>query len=341
MKINVLFFTETMQSLLSSSLQLQDALMLCTEILPGKKERAFCNNVLKGVNEGCRLKDSLEKTGVEFSNLYLALVQIGEESGNLGTVFSRLSDYLKRLKESREKLLLAVMYPAVVFITAVMVVFLMLFFVMPRLEEIFVAFTESSGGVQFEAEKIRFHLIVFGFFLLVIFFLSVMFFVIHKTDGKLRNVQDSLVLKIPGIGNAVTALQMQDFTFAMKILTESHFPFVQCLKEAGEVLSNKCLKNAVSEVLRGVSSGEDAGDCFEKAKVFPSYFTMWVKIAEQNGNVSESFSRIYEFYSGRSQNIYSGITSLLEPAFIVITGIILILAISQFVIPVFNLLGAL
>ena len=105
--------------------------------------------------------------------------------------------------------------------------------------------------------------------------------------------------------------------------------------------SNKCIKQAVFEVCKGVSSGEEAGTCFERAKVFPSYFTMWVKIAEQNGNVTDSFSRIYDFYSGKSENFYSGITSLLEPFFILLTGIILIIAISQFVIPVFNLLGAL
>ena len=341
MKINILSFTETMQSLLYSSLQLQDALRLCMEILPEKRERSFCKEVLKSVNEGKSLKEAFEKSGAEFSALYLSLVQIGQETGNLSKVFTRLSEYLKRTKESKEKLILAVMYPAIVFVTAILVVFLMLFFVMPRLEDIFLAFTESSGSIQFEVEKIKANLLLWGLFLVFLLILVAVCFVIHKTEGELRELQDKFILKVPGIGKIITTLQMQDFTFAMKILTESHFPFVQCLNDAGNVISNKCIKQAVFEVCKGVSSGEEAGTCFERAKVFPSYFTMWVKIAEQNGNVTDSFSRIYDFYSGKSENFYSGITSLLEPFFILLTGIILIIAISQFVIPVFNLLGAL
>ena len=90
-----------------------------------------------------------------------------------------------------------------------------------------------------------------------------------------------------------------------------------------------------------VMDGMAVGEAFEREKIFPNYFTVWIKIAEENGNTSEAFREISDYYRFENENILSEITQSAEPVFILITGAIIISVIAQFVIPVFNLLGAL
>ena len=122
MKTDVLLFTQTMHSLLSSYLSLQSALKVCSEILTDKREKMLVSNIIKKVNEGNKFSLALTDYKKEFSPLYISLVSIGEDSGTLGQVFGHLSSYLKTKRNLNKKIIQALMYPAMVLITAVAVV---------------------------------------------------------------------------------------------------------------------------------------------------------------------------------------------------------------------------
>ena len=124
-------------------------------------------------------------------------------------------------------------------------------------------------------------------------------------------------------------------------MTDTHFPLVQSLVQAEDVLRNKRIKKAVSSACKNITDGIAVGEAFEREKIFPNYFIVWVKIAEENGNTAEAFREISDYYRFENENILSDITQTAEPVFILITGAIIISVIAQFVIPVFNLLGTL
>lgn len=341
MKINTLLFTQTMHSLLMSALSLQDSLSVCCEILSSSADKKFCKKILKLVNEGRRLNDALSEYGSLFSPLYLSLVYIGEESGTLSQVFGKLSEYLKERKNIRQKMIQALAYPVLVLFTAVIVIFILLMFVMPRLESIFMAFAETSDEIVLRAESIKTHLVTFSVFMAGVILALLALLFVHKFNEKVAFYIDSVLLKIPGIGKVLTVMQIHDFSFAMKLLSDARFPFVDSLRQAAKVLSNLRLRKAVLTVFEKVSDGRSAGECFEAESVFPKYLVIWIKIAERNGNTALAFSQISDYYSGENENILGEITAFAEPVFILITGIIIIGVISQFVLPVFKLLGTL
>ncbi|MBQ3800418.1 MAG: type II secretion system F family protein, partial [Treponema sp.] len=126
MKMNVLLFTQTMHSLLRSSLPLQSALSVCSEILSGKGGRTFTGGILKAVNEGKKLADVLAGQKGTFSPLYVSLVSVGEESGTLADVFGHLASYIRDKKNLRQKIIQAMAYPALVLATAVAVIFVLM-----------------------------------------------------------------------------------------------------------------------------------------------------------------------------------------------------------------------
>lgn len=340
MKIDVLLFTQTMYSLLSSSLSLQSALSVCSEILIDKREKEFIADILKKINEGKKMSSAFSEYKKEFSPLYISLISIGEESGTLAEVFGHLGSYLKAKRNMNKKIMQALLYPVLVLITAIAVVIILTVFVMPRLEGIFEAFAVSSNiGMQMKTIKISF---IVSAISVLVFMLSIIFCaVLRKTNSNAGLIIDSILLKIPAVKNLVITLQMNDFSFAMKLLVGTHFPLVQSLLQVENVLNNRRIKKAVASVCKNIMDGYDVGESFEKENVFPKYFTVWVKIAEKNGNTAGAFREISDYYQSENENILMNITQTAEPVFILITGIIIIGVISQFVIPVFNFLGEL
>lgn len=341
MKLNVLLFTQTMHSLLKSSLTLQDALMVCSQILTGKSERKFTSSLLKKVNEGMKLSESLEEYRGLFLPIYVSLVSVGETSGNLGEVFGRLSEYLKDRKNLRQKLIQALVYPVTVMICALIVVAVLVMFVLPRLEEIFFAFQGSAGEIELQIKNIKRNLTVLFIFIISIGLVIFIAAMLHRISERCAWIIDSFLLRLPGIGKIILTVQMHDFSFAMKLLSSASFPLVDALKNASFVMTNRRVRYSVENAARKIADGSGAGTAFESEGLFPKYLTVWIKIAQTNGNTFEAFSQICDYYWSESENIFSGVTSFVEPFFILLTGVIIILVISQFVVPVFNLLGAL
>lgn len=340
MKTDILLFTETMHSLLSSFLPLQSSLAVCREIIPEKSGKKFVSRIFQKVNEGKKLSESLGQ-GKIFPPLYVPLVAVGEESGTLAEVFGHLAFYLRDRKTMKQKMIQALLYPVLVLATAAAVVFMLTVFVMPRLEGIFEAFSNSSGSSGLKVNRIKgnFFLgtaVFFVFAVFVIFCIAT-----RKINSKVALSIDSLVLKIPFVKDLVMTMQMHDFSFAMMLLTRSHFPLVQSITLAEEVLSNTRLKKAVESACIKTSCGSPAGEAFETERIFPEYITVWIKIAEENGNAAEAFSQIFSYYRSESDAMMSFIAQAAEPVFTIITGAIIIAVIVQFVIPAFNILGAL
>lgn len=341
MRTNIQLFTQTMHSLLMSSLPIQDALAVCIEVLSGKGERSLCKKILKDINEGRRLCDALLEYSALFPSLYIPLVNIGEESGTLAEVFGKLKDYIEKRKEVRQKVSQALAYPILVLATAVIMIFVLLLFVLPRLEGIFEAFTDSTGEIVRQTERIRSHFLVGTLAFFLIIFALFLCIVLRKLNEKVAFVIDCLILKIPVIGKMVTTMQMHDLSFAMKVLIEVHFSFVESLKCAAQVLSNRRLRKSVLSACASISAGTSAGQSFENERAFPKYFAVWIKIAERNGSTAEAFGQIYRYYSAESGHILDGIMAFVEPVFILVTGAVIAAVIGEFIFPVFNLLGAL
>lgn len=340
MKIDILLFTQTMHSLLSSCLSLQSALKVCSEILADKREKTLVLSVFKKVNEGKKFSLALSDYKKEFSPLYISLVAIGEESGTLAEVFGHLSSYLKDKRNMNRKIIQALMYPAMVLITAVAVVIILTVFVMPRLEGIFEAFSVSSDMAG-QMIKVKARFIVSVVITAAVILAIVIATIMHKTSTKAAFMIDGAMLRIPVVKKIVLTMQMNDFSFAMRLMADTHFPLVQSLAQAKDVLRNGRIKNAVASVCKNITDGMAVGEAFEKEKIFPNYFIVWIKIAEENGNTPQAFKEISDYYRFENENILSDITQSAEPVFILITGAIIISVIAQFVIPVFNLLGAL
>lgn len=341
MKVNVLLFTEIMSSLLHSGLSLQDSLKVAEGILTNKNDKLFCKEILKRISEGNILSDELGKFKKTFNPLYISFVKIGEETGSLAEVFGKLTDYLKTKKESKDKMTQNLMYPLLVLLTAVIVVLVIIFFVLPKLEGIFEVFGEVSDQLKLKINKLETGMkitgIIFLFFILTISVLSIC----YKSIRTVKKTIDRLLLRIPFVSKLIIFSNTNDFSFSMKLLSSAYEPFDKSILLSSQVVSNSAYKQAILNVYNKTIKGNQISESFENEKIFPDYLVSWIKIAEKNGNLSDSFSHIYEYFKKENDSFNSKVSATMEPAFILVTGIIVITIIVQFVIPIFNLVGTL
>lgn len=339
MKIDILSFTQTLSSLLSTNITLQDALKIGSEIEANKKNKRLCLDLLKNIKEGFLLSETMKKYPLFFNSFYNSLVSIGEETGSLVSVFEKLALYLKTKKERKTKVVQSLLYPSIVLFSAIVVILIVVFFVFPQMEEIFSVFTQEAEGIKKQMIKIKANIfLILGLFLFILLTALIIKY-LRGNSEKVRFFTDSVLLKIPVVKKIIIINQTTDFAFAMKLLIESHFTFSQSMKQAAQVLSNEKYKWAILSINEEIVKGRSVGECFEQYKLLPPYLNTWIKVSEYNGDVKGVFSQIYEYYSRENTSIVNGIVIILEPLFTILTGLIVLLIISQFVIPIFKLMG--
>lgn len=341
MKIDVISFTQTLSSLLKSNLTLQSSLQIASEIDSNKKNKEFCKLLYNRVTEGFNLSNLLSSYESIFSPLYLSIVRLGEKSGTLIEVFEKLSSYLKTRKATKDKIIQSLIYPILVLISALVVVFVIMFFVFPQLEQIFEAFSDSSLDVSLQISKIRQNMMIITYILFALIVSIILLFWVHKKNERCAYYIDCFLIHLPLVKKYVIINQTMDFAFAMKLMSASHFPFSEGINQSIQVLTNRRYKLGMINIYKEIINGNNIGESFERQKILPSYLVTWIKISEINGDTEGVFSQIYEYYSNENSNIISGIAVTAEPVFIILTGIIVLFLIGQFVIPIFKLLGTL
>lgn len=340
-KDNIQLFTETMGALLGAGLPLQDAINVCRKMGRRHSYREFCEKLLEYINEGKSLSDSLTILNPGMDDFYVSLIKVGESSGSISEVFVRLSDYLRRKKNIREKVSQAIFYPVIVVITSIAVIAVMMVYVFPKMEEIFEAFSDGGVSLTGKIGSLRSSLIGFVFVLGIFLLCGIVAIILRNTSRIARTGIDHMLTGIPVIGRIIRDSCTNDFCFAMKLLISSGLPIVDSLECAGDSAGNYYYRQCIRNVRKRIVNGDTFSASISKEKVFPSYFTTWISLSENTGNIASVFAQLSDYYMSENDRTITGIVSGIEPALILVTGIFICILLAQFVLPVFNMLGKL
>ena len=335
----ILEFTDIMATLLQSGLTLQDALELCKSISSNTKTAILSKTILEGLNRGIPFYEVLKVYSSSFSPLYRSLIRLGEKTGSVAAVFSRMGSYLKAEKKIRGKLGNILWYPLLVLTIAIIGCFGIVFYVMPRMSEIFSAFQAGELGTSIDLGSVYLSLwISLGIFvfLLVTAFLIFLF---YRLSQSFALFIDSLLLSLPLLGPFIKSLQTLDFSFAMEMLTGSGITVSNALKESATVVSNRAFSNAIKSVHEKLNRGEKLSVSFLVHKAFPEYIGTWIAVGEKTGEVELVFTQIRSFFQADVEHGSERLMGMIEPALTLITGIIVLTLIIQFVLPIFALYG--
>jgi len=278
----------------------------------------------------------------DFSPVFVSLLRAGEDSGNLEGVFNRLGGDLEKEKELRSKIKGALIYPIILVGLSLLVLFLMLSTVLPKIAESFL-----SGGM----EPPVFSRIVFGIGLFLnqhmiavllgmfSFGFGSWFFFAKTLVG--RKIGTRIVSRLPVVGVVSQKIAIQRFASTLSSLMKSGMPILDSLEITASAVGSSELKTVLVRISReGVMKGLTIGEAFKREAYFPRVVVNLIAVSEKAGHMEDVLQTLSEFYESEIDSSLKILVSFLEPVLLLFIGVIVGLIALAIIIPVYQLVGS-
>ncbi len=319
---DVLFFTQELATLLASSIPVDRALSIVSELTERVTFRAVVLDILRLLKGGKSLADSIATYPAYFSDLYLNMVRAGEASGSLATVFDRLANFERNRDELRGYILSSMMYPMLLGLTGLGAIVVLMYFVVPRFATIF-----EGGRMQIPLPtlimlRMSDFLRAWGWLMGIVLAAGAAGFMSYIRTANGRWWWDDFRLRIPLLGDALRKAETARFARAMGTLVSNSVPLVQSLQIAGGTLANTRMAKALESVAQGVKRGEGIATPLRRTAQFPPLAAHLLSVGEETGKLDDMFTRMADIYEADTRDAVKRFTSLFEPLLILTMGIV-------------------
>lgn len=320
----LMIFTRQLATLLDAGLPLLRGLTVLAKQEPDPVLRRVIVNLAESVQSGSTFSESLAAHPKIFNKLYVNMVKAGELGGVLELVLTRLAEFHEKAQKTKNKVVSAMFYPAIVLLIAIVIMAFLLVFIVPKFEAIF---ADMLGGRPLPALTVMVinssNLVKDNLLLIagIIVGLVVLFKLIQKTK-KGEEIIDQIKLHAPLIGDLNRKSAISRFTRTLGTLVTSGVPILQALTITRETAGNVIIANAINKVHDAVKEGESVVAPLETSGVFPPMVISMVDVGEQTGQLPQMLLKIAEVYDDEVDNAVAGLTSLLEPIMIVFLALV-------------------
>ncbi|NFG63270.1 type II secretion system F family protein [Clostridium sp. CMCC3677] len=329
-------FCRQFYTMLDAGVPILTCLDILTSQTTNKKLKETLKEVEEDVEKGGILSDAMRKHNEVFPNLLVSLVAAGEESGNLDSIMLRMANHYEKENKVNNKVKNAMIYPIILGLVAISAVIFILTYIMPTFTTMF---TENGISLPWST---RFLLWLSGslkenWFMILLAIIGIIIAIkyIFKTE---RGViaASKLKLKLPVIRRLNEMIIVSRFTRTLSTLLSSGLPLVQALDIVMSVIDNKIAQNAIIKVKEQVVRGETLNSSLKETGVFPQMLYSMIKIGEETGSLDEILNKTADFYDEELETTIQGTVALMEPALIVIMGLIIGFIIISIMIPMFD-----
>ncbi|GAA4770046.1 type II secretion system inner membrane protein GspF [Stakelama sediminis] len=299
--------------------------------------RAIVARVADGVVEGRRLADAMAREPRSFPPLYRAMVSAGESSGTLPDLLERLSALLERQAEMRGKVFSALAYPVVLTLVAILVVAVLMIKVVPKVVEQF-----DNVGQQLPLLT-RLVMGVSGFLaswwwaLAILFALLAAGFALLMRREDFRLIVDGAMLRVPLLGRLIRDLHAARMARTLATMVESRLPLIDGIRLTGQTVHNRVLRKATAEITESIRAGGSLSGALGRAGVFPPLLVYLAASGETAGRLGPMLARAADYLEREFDNFTATALSMLEPAIIVVMGVVVSVIILSILLPILQL----
>ena len=289
---------------------------------------------------GVSISGALAKHPDVFSNFYINMVKVGEETGKLNQTFLYLAGYLDRRYSLTSKTRNALIYPAFVVVTFFVVMGLMFVVVIPKLSAIIL---DSNQAVPIFTKIIialSNFFVHYGFLVLIFLALLGVWVWRMASTEKGKIYLDEMRLSTPVIGNLYKKLFLSRITDNLNTMLSSGVPIVRAIDITAEVVGSRIYQRILGEVADGVKSGLALSVAFAKhEKEVPSILIQMVLVGEETGSLGNILKTLTNFYRREVDDAIDTLVGLIEPVMIVVLGLGVGLLLVSVLMPIYNLAG--
>ena len=337
---DISLFCKQMSVMLESGIPLNNAVDILEQQATSKNLKSSLKIVSKSLKEGSQLSKAMIDQEGMFPDLLIRMVQAGEKTGKLDEVLEKMSEhYNKELKTSRQ-IRGAMIYPAVLAFLAVAAVLALLYVVIPSFSGIF----EQSGMAMPLPTRIvlaasnfvrSYWYILFGVTGILVFL-----FLRYRSTEVGRYQLDRLKLWLPVIKGPMQKIVTARFASTLAILTSAGIPLVEAIESAAATTNNAVVIEKMKIANEGLQKGERLTGMITSTGLFPPMMLSMVKIGEESGSLESMLVKTSDYYEEELETAIKQLLSLLEPAMIIVMGVIIGGIVASVMLPMFELAHA-
>ncbi|MCU0291902.1 MAG: type II secretion system F family protein [Thermoanaerobaculaceae bacterium] len=332
-------FTRQFSVMIDAGLPLVQCLQILGEQQENKAFQRIILQVREDVETGSSLANALKKHPQAFSDLFVNMVAAGEAGGILDTILQRLSTYIEKAARLKAQVKAALMYPATVIAIAIIVVYVILWKVIP----VFASLFEGLGAslplptrVVVAASKF-----IGRFWWLIIMLVVAAFFAVRRyyATKQGRLVIDRMMLKAPVLGLVLRKIAVARFCRTLGTLLSAGVPVLESLEITARTSGNAVIELAILEVRKQVEEGKALADPLKTTGQFPPMVVQMISVGEATGAMDTMLAKIAEFYEEEVDTAVAGMMKLIEPIMILFLGVVIGGVVIAMYLPMFDLIS--
>jgi general secretion pathway protein F len=330
-------WTRQLAGLVGAGLPLERALSTLAQEAETPRQRDLVSTLREEVNAGATFAKALAQHPREFSAIYLAVVAAGEQSGHLDRVLESLADDLEAQQALRNKLLAATLYPAIVSLMALLIVFFLLYYVVPQVAQVFSSnqqtlpwLTTLMLGVSAWVQALWLWVVLLG-----ILGAWVLRMALRQHDFQHRF--DAAWLQLPLIGRLSRGYNAARFASTLAMLAGAGVPILKALQAASATLSNAAMRTDAQVAYEMVREGAPLASALAQHARFPRMLVMFARLGEQTGTLPTMLQRTAQQLSMDVQRRAMQLATILEPLLIVVMGAVVMLIVLAVMLPIIQL----
>ncbi len=336
---DIIEFNRLFALLLMSRVSIVDSLELSLKQIKNDNFKSVLQNILKQVKKGDTLAKSFGKYPKLFSAIYVANLQVAEETGRLAEVLTSYNEYTEKMQQLRRKLLQASLYPLIVLVVAGCAAGFMLLFLIPSFESLFGSTEMHLPAITAFLLKIssvvqnNLHYIaasVIGIPLIAVYSLRTKAMKAHT---------DYFIGEMPFIGRLYKENLLARFSLSMSILLGSGITLLDALNYAKNVSNNSVFIGEITVIVKRLTRGELLASTVKKSKYFDVNFAKLLSAGEESAEMESVFTLTGNHYSKQFDHTLETVTSVIEPVLIILVGVLVAVILVAMYLPLFEIIN--
>lgn len=335
---DIAIFSRQLATMLSAGIPLVQAI----EIVGTGHENAAMQKLLMSikvdVEGGSALAEALAKHPLYFDDLFVNLVESGEQAGALETLLDKIATYKEKTEAIKKKIKKAVTYPAAVLVVAFVVTIILMIFVIPAFEDLFQGFGADLPAFtrvviemsQFIRDK--------GWLIALLIGAAVATFLYFKKRSRpMRHFLDRLTLKMPIIGPIMVKAAIARYARTLSTMFSAGVPLVEALESVSGATGNIVFELGVLDIRDEVATGQRLQQAMENTDLFPNMVIQMIAVGEESGSLDAMSAKVADFYEEDVDNAVDNLSSLLEPMIMSILGVLVGGLVVAMYLPIFKM----
>lgn len=335
----VVEFTRHLAVMLSAGVTIFEAVTFLRDQTKNKVFASKLTKIISSLNNGHALSAAMKRFPKVFPEVYTNIIQVGESSGTLSETMLDLADHLEESDKFKKKVKGALIYPKIILAVMVVFLFVLFFWVMPRILTVF----ESLGADVPFATQIVISITNFlqNKFMLLIGIIAGTY-VLAKTlikNKTIRWYRDLSYIKAPLVGRIVLNYNTTQIAQHFGTLFESGLTILKCLETTESVIANTVFQREIKYMVGKIKTGSSFSQSFKPDSQFPPMFVKLIKVGERTGKLPHVIKYMKDYYKGLVDNDVKNITAIIEPVIMVVLGMLVAGLVVTVIGPIYQLIS--